>query len=361
MKKIITLLLAIPMLVGCIEPPLHLPDDINYRLDVSISTDTVPASPYVTYTMPTYYELRRYYGSGNEESLTMTESTSLFNASFSRGISLGVHDALVWSNIDSPDGTQVVTVDESTDSIVASTTVSGSGGLSLVTDNDTFGIASVRNQPEMFYRGRMGAVTLTDTAQFDSYDDETITYIKNARVVLRPVVYGYRVEVIIYNNDGHINGTTGSALLTSMADGVCLSSGYTLSTPCGVFFNMSMQRNVEEEKGKADALCGALTTFGLCGMSPYQTGQTDNFNGGRTDLRNYVFFTLTFTNKTSRTYYADVTQQVRSQCHGGKLRIEIDATTIHIPDNPNPDHNEGTGFGPTVDDFAEDVSWEGTI
>lgn len=362
MKKLLLSLFVLSCLVGCIEPPLNLPDDNEYRMDVTISTDTMPSTPYADYPAPTYFEVRRYFSStyvgGDMQNI---ESSTIFNPAFSRDASEGSHNILVWSDIDSPDGTQVVTINEN-DSICASTsTAQGGGGLSITTGNDSLGVKSIRNEPEMFYSGQTGTFTIThDTLDFNRLDVATNTYIKDIPVLLRPVVYGYRVEIEFINNDGHINGTTGDAVLGAMAEGVCLTSGRTLSSPCGVAFNTVWKKDTTTQTGKVDMVSGNLTTYGLCSMPPYVVGESRQFNGGRTDLKNCVFFTLTFTNKQQRTYYVDVTRQVRAQSRGGLIRITLDASKIPIPDNPNPG-GDGAGFGPVVDDFGEDVIWEGTI
>ena len=97
-----------------------------------------------------------------------------------------------------------------------------------------------------------------------------------------------------------------------------------------------------------------LTTFGLCDNEPY-TRAGAMYDGTRTSLKNYLYFDLIWNNNGIMTYEFDVTDQCRSQAHGGILTVWIDCSQLTPPD-PGP-ANTGSLFIPTVEDYDE-VYWE---
>lgn len=354
MRKYILMLSVLLLMTGCIEPPLYLPDDLAYRLHVTLVCDTTLKNFCAAYPEPTHYELRRYDNVGADGSkMTLREASTIFRTSFTRDVEPCTHRLLTWSDIDSPDGTQVLTINDA-DSIVASTTLSGTGvSLSLPSD-DSIGAPSLRNQPEIFYVGSIDSLVLTeDTAYYDYFDRENGILHYYDTIIMRPAVYCYKVVIKILHNNGRITGTGGQAALTAMSSGCNLSSGTTLASPCAVYFDSQMLWNQSTDQGTADIITGSLSTFGLCLMPPYRQGQPAEFTGGLTNLRNYIYFQLEFRNGTGGTYGIDLTSQVRKQCRGGTLSVVIDADDIKIPDRP--DHSSGSGFSPIVNDYDEIV------
>ena len=117
-----------------------------------------------------------------------------------------------------------------------------------------------------------------------------------------------------------------------------------------------MKKNLTTPDGETvDVIGGKLTTFGLCDMDPYWVDGRAQYNGSRADLPNYLYFTLQFSNGTSKTLTATITEQCQSQCHGGVITVNLDCRDIEVPD-PG-DSGSGNMFVPTIEDY-EDVIYD---
>lgn len=353
------------LLSGCIEPDLHLAAESDNRLHVELVTDTSLHTPYTVYPAPTYYELRHFVSEGDSSEHTV-EANTIYSSSVDRYVSAGRHRLLAWSDIDSPDGTQVLTVNEDGGHATASTTIDPDGiSMKDSLAADSMGMPTIRHAPEMFYGGQADGIDIEEAGiVYDcDADSERVT---SAVVTLRPLVYCLRMEIIIVGNDGHITGTPGQTVLTSMAKSVDIATGRTLHEPCGVFFTSKMNHNATANAAQStvngaqtngnDTIIGTFTTFGLCDMEPYSPSNTNLFGNGRSDLRNYLFFTLSFNNGAEKTYRTDVTDIVRHELHGGLIRLTINAADIPTPDKKNDGGSSGgAGFNPTVDDYDDVV------
>lgn len=344
-------LFTILMLGSCtIEPELHLPVENIKRLHIELVTDTSLRTPYTHYPVPSSYEFRHFVV-GNDSVEQNVESTTLVSPHLDRDVTDGLNRFLAWSNIDSNDGTQVVTIQEKDGRATASTTPDPDGvSMRDSTVGDSMGMPTIRHAPEMFYGGE---TTIDD-----------VDSITNIEVRLFPRVYCLRVEVVLAGNDGHIVGTPGPTVLTSMARSVDIATGRTLHEPCGVYFTSKMTSHFTtraDSVTKNDTIRGELTTFGLCDMEPYAAANKNIFMGGRTDLRNYLLFTLTFNNGLSKIFRTDITDIVRNNNTEGLIRVVIDAKSIKKPDKPEPGQSGGAeGFHPVVDDY-DDVVHEFTM
>ena len=137
--------------VSCIEPPLHLPGQ-DLAVDVQVAQtelnlvwdnevqiehewyygwdlkdDSIWGG--LAYPHPSSYEVYRYYK--GDDPLAKHSGVDVFtidNNRFRRYFQFGYYDMLFYSNIDSQDGTQVLVIKESADSVIATTT--GTRGLS---------------------------------------------------------------------------------------------------------------------------------------------------------------------------------------------------------------------------------------
>lgn len=350
-------LATLSTLVGCIEPDLNLPAESYNRLHVDLVTDTTYRTRGAAYPKPTSYEFRHFVTNGDSNDEKLVESTTLYRPYVDRDATVGRHRFLAWSNIDSPDGTQVVTISEQDGHAIASTTPDPDGiTMRDTTAGDSLGMPTIRHAPEMFYGGQTDSIVITQQmptySGSDASDSMSTT---NVRVRLRPLVYRCRLEIILTGNDGHITGTPGQTVLTSMARSVDIGTGRTSHEPCGVFFTSTMAPHKTSDKESNDTIRGTLTTFGLCDMDSYHHTGESIFNGGRSDLRNYLFFTLTFSNGASKTYRTDVTDVVKTGNIDGVIKIDIDASSIPMPDNPNHGSGGGATFNPTVDDYDDVV------
>ncbi|MCR4603538.1 MAG: hypothetical protein K5683_08425 [Prevotella sp.] len=369
---------------SCIEPPLHLPGQqlltempaVETRLNVvwnvdadwttdwyygwDLKDDSIWGS--IGYPEPTSYQIRRYFtGEDPNGAHNDVDAFSIVGTSFRRFFNFGFYDMLIWSDIDSKDGTQVLVINERPDSVTATTT--GSRGLSrsvsrLVGNTeyiDTMSVFGLKNQPEIFYAAYPKDIYISRNLDDYIFDPTENIYIKKIEAQLQPLVYIYLVQIILVNNDGRIKGSNGNAAMSSMASGTNVNTGHTNNSPTIVYFNTRLKRNLVAAGQPCDIIGGKFTTFGLCDMEPY-TRTGSQYTGSRSALKNYLFFDLVFSNDGEKTYYIDVTQQLQTHAHGGVVTIYLDCSQLTPPDDPK---EKGTGslFIPTVEDY-DDVFWE---
>lgn len=372
-------------LTSCIEPPLHLPGqemkidlpivDTELSLVWNIQTDWTTNWYYgwdekddsiwggMGYTEPTSYQVRRYYtGEDPMAKHSNIDAFSIRTNHFRRYFSFGFYDIGIWSDIDSKDGTQVLVINETPDSVTATTT--GSRGMSrsvvsrLVDDKevpDPTGIIGLKNQPEPFFAAYPEDIYISHDLRDYIYDPIEDVYIKRIETKLVPLVYIYLVQIVLYNNDGRVKGITGNAAISSMASGTNLNTGRTNNHPAMIYFNTRLKRNLTANGRPCDIIGGKLTTFGLCDMGSYtRTGNV--YSGSRGGLSNYVFFDLVFSNNGVKSYSFDVTDQCQKQSHGGVITVYIDCSQLTPPD-AEPQSGNGSLFVPTVEDY-KDVFWE---
>ena len=369
--------------VSCIEPPLHLPGQdlevvmpqvetemsIIWDVNVDMQTDwfygwdETDESIWgdIGYTQPTGYEVHRYFkGDTPTAKHTNDEAFSIHSNRFRRYFQFGYYDMLFYSDIDSKDGTQVVVMHEELDSVTATTT--GARGisrsiLSRMQENaeDPSGVIGLLNQPEIFYGAYPENIYISHNLEDYEYDPIENVYIKHIETKLRPLVYIYLVQFILYNNeDGKIKGVNGNAALSSMASSTNVNTGHTGNKPALVYFNTRMKKNISVKGRNCDVIGGKLTTFGLCDSEPY-TRSGAAYSGSRSSLKNFLYYDLVWSNGKAKTYEFDVTDQCRAQAHGGILTIWIDCSILTPPENNESD--TGSLFIPTLEDY-EDVFWE---
>jgi len=382
MKKSFFLLLTslFTLLTSCIEPPLKLPaEELIFDAQINVSDidvvwnvdldwkqrwyygwdqlDSALWGP-IAYPMPTNYEVRRYYlGEQPGGKHSSVEGFTVFGSRFRRSYIFGYYDMLLWSNIDSPDGTQVVVIDESSlDEVKATTTVSR--GLSRTRTDGSEGVHSVTglyNQPEIFYSTYARDLHISrDVKDYDYYDEEERCWVKRIDCELTPLVYIYLVQFIILNNDGRVVGTTGNAALSGFSSGTNVNNGHTDNSPVAVYFGTRYKDHLAYETQTADIIGGKLTTYGLCDMDASTKTRGYSYNGSRTDLHNYLMLDVSYRNGATQTLQFDVTDQCRSQAHGGIITVVVDAGDLDIPISPSGD-NSGSLFVPTVEDYDEVV------
>lgn len=373
------------LLTSCIDPPLHLAGQQllaeipQVQTDLSvvwdIETDWTVEWYYgwemedivrwgaIGYSTPKSYQVRRYFKGESQASYhpEVDPPFSINGNSFRRYFSFGYYDILIWSDIDSPDGTQVLVINESPNSVTATTTgvrglsrsVSKLIGNAEETDNET-SVIGMKNQPELFYAAYPENVYISRSLDDYVYDPTENIYIKKIETQLRPLVYIYLVQIVLLNNDGRIKGINGNSAISSMASGTDLYTGHTNNIPSVIYFDTHLKRNQTVDGQLCDIIGGKLTTFGLCDMEPY-TRSGSRYTGSRNELNNYLFFDLLFSNGGVKTYSYDVTEQCQSQAHGGVITVYIDCNQLIPPDNSA--EGEGSLFVPSVEDY-EEVYWE---
>lgn len=369
-------------LASCIEPPLHLPGqelavdlqvaqtELNLVWDSEVQIehewyygwdlkdDSIWGG--LAYPHPTSYEVYRYYKGDNP--LAPHSGVDMFTINtnrFRRYFQFGYYDMLFYSNIDSKDGTQVLVIKESGDSVIATTT--GTRGLSRSileasrAGSEDGAPIGILNQPEIFYAAYSDNVYISSNLNDYEYDPVENVYIKHIEAELRPLVYIYLVQFILYNNDDHhIRGINGNAAISSMAATTNLMTGHTGNRPTLVYFNTRMKEDIMVEGQRCDVFGGKLTTFGLCDNEPY-TRSGSKYVGNRASLNNIVYYDMVWNNGETVTYQADVTDQLQANSHGGIITIRIDCSKL-TPPEPSGEGG-GSMFLPTLEDYDE-VQWE---
>lgn len=406
---------------SCIEPPLNLPAeelivdmplvivdlDIVWDLDIDWQTrwhykwDAVDQDLWgeIGYPTPTNYEVRRYYlGKEPHQPHTTVDPFTIWGSSFRRAYQFGYYDLLVWSNIDSKDGTQVVLINEKNlDEVTATTSISR--GMSRVVTKASLSGSSTRaqmlygstrkdststvtglyNQPEVFYSTYPQDIYISQNKNdYDYYDEVNKCYVKRINCELTPLVYIYLVQVIIRNNNGKIIGCSGDNAISNFASSTSVNTGHTGQKPSMIYYGsryksgVTISRNdtillyneckdlapaILHEGEVVDIIGGRLTTYGLCDMPSYAaTKSSSEYNGTRTDLENFLYVDLNFNNGATGTLEINVTEQCRKQAHGGIITIILDANDITPPKpDPGPDQGSGSLFVPTVEDYDEIV------
>lgn len=382
MRKLRNIALALLMACAgsCIDPPLHLPGDdvlvdvpvvltdmeVVWNTDISWQNewfygwDTVDSDLWgpIEYPKPTNYEVRRYY-LGNNPGVKHTEVDpfTIFGTRFRRYYNFGYYDMLIWSNIDSSEGSQVVVIDETDIDEVRATTTGNKGMLNMVPASVApNAVAGIYNQPEIFYSTYPRDIYISRFFEdYDYYDEVEQVWVKQIETELTPLVYIYLVQVILYDNDGRIVGTTGSNSMSGLASSTNVNTGHTGDNPGMVYYETRYKKNLAVKGKTADVMGGKLTTFGLCDMDRgLKTKAGSQYTGTKTDVKNVVYFDLTFVNGAVKTFSYDVTSQMQAKAHGGVITIELNARDIEIPD---PHHEAGSLFVPSVDDYDE-VVWD---
>lgn len=362
---------------SCIEPPLKLPAeevlvdvpaivtdievvwnlDIDWQNNWYYKWDAKDEELFgkIRYPQPTNFEVRRHYlGEHPGGTPVSYDGFTIFGNRFRRSYMFGYYDMLIWSNIDSEDGAQVLTINE-TDPLAVQASTTVTRGFSRVDKdgNETGSVFALFNQPEIFYSTYPRDIFISrEMKDYDYYDEVEKCWVKNINCELNPLVYIYLVQVILTNNDGKVTGTTGNAALTSVASSTNVNTGRTGMNPAMVYFNTRFKPNMDYKGETVDIIGSMLTTFGMCDMASYSDAPNHQYNGSRTDLTNQLMFDLTFRNGTAKTMTFDVTDQCRRQAHGGIITVVVDCKDVEMPDTPK---EEGTGslFVPTVEDYEE--------
>ena len=374
-------------MTSCIEPPLKLPAEevivdmptvitdieVVWNLDIDWQTswhygwDAEDERLWgnIEYPIPTNYEVRRYYlGDVPSVPHTNVEGFTIYSNRFRRSYQFGYYDLLLWSNIDSDDGTQVVTIDETNINEVKAATTATRGltrfpnsvapddGDASDEETRSKAVTGLYNQPEIFYSTFPRDIFISRNKEdYDYYDEEEKCWVKQINCELTPLVYIYLVQVILVNNNGVVTGTSGNASMSAFTASTNVNTGHTYDNPAMVYFNTRYKPDMTYEGRPADIIGGKLTTYGLCDMESYIDSPDHIYNGSRTDLPNYLLVDLQFSNGAEKTMQFDVTDQCREQAHGGIITVVIDCGTIEVPDKP--ESGSGSLFVPTIDDYDE--------
>lgn len=373
LASLILLLSTAAGITSCIEPPLKLPAeelmlelpivvtdievvwnlDVDWEHDWYYGWDDFDRELWgeIEYPNPTNYEVRRYpLGDTPRTPHTTVDAFTIYGNRFRRAYEFGYYDLLVWSNIDSKDHTQVVKViEDDLDETVGTTTVTRSMKFNRADEH----FNALYNQPEVYYSAYPRDIFISrDVNDYDYFNEQEGVWVKHVNCTLEPLVFIYLVQVIIHNNDsGRIKSTNGDCAISAMASSTSVNTGHTYNDPCMVYFNTRMKRNINVRGSRTDIIGGKFTTYGLCDMEGYSAAnRAPQYNGSRTDLPNYLVIEFEMKHGSTQSMRYEITDQMRRQCHGGIITIEVDANDIPDPEDVN---GGGSLFHPVVDDYDE--------
>lgn len=377
LKHIFTsLVLLLTTAVGvtsCIEPPLVRPAekvmvetplvvtdlevvwnvDVDWKHDWYYGWDDTDISIWgdLEYPNPSSYEVRRYFlGQEPRVPHTTVDAFTIYSNRFQRTYEFGYYDMLIYSNIETKNHTQVVKViEDDLDETVGTTTVTRAMKINRTDEN----LYALFNQPEIYYSAYPRDIYISrNFDDYDYFDEEAGVYVKHINSVLEPLVYIYLVQVILHNNiDNRVLDTNGNCAISAMAARTNVNTGHTYDDPCMVYFNTRMKRDIDVRGEKCHIIGGMLTTYGLCDMEGYgHDNRSPLYTGSRDDLKNFVVIELKMSGGSVQSLRFDVTDQMRSQCHGGVITIDVDCNLLP---NPNEGGSTGSLFHPTVEDYEE--------
>ncbi len=378
MKHITTyllLFLATFSITSCIEPPLHLPGqemkiilpqvdtDIDVAWDVHTDVqvkyhfgwDETDAALWdsLEYPMPKLIEVRRYYtGENPDGAIVGKDGFTIDTPSFRKYFQFGYYNLLFWSDVDFKGESPNVQIDESNPNNVIAYT-NGSKGFNGRSENDD-AIIGLHDQPEMMYGAYPKDVHISENLNDYEYDAENNVYIKHIEAILKPLVYMYLVQIVLHNNESIVQDVDGNAAITSLARGTIVNTGHTLDDACMVYMPTRMKKGIKIDGEEVDIVGGRLNTFGLCDMERYDSNKGTSYQGGRSDLHNYIYFDLTLADGTVKTYRRDITDQMKKQAYGGIITIDIDCMQLE-PEYQSELKMESL-FLPTIEDYKE-VIW----
>ena len=378
MKHITTyllLFLATFSITSCIEPPLHLPGqemkiilpqvdtDIDVAWDVHTDVqvkyhfgwDETDAALWdsLEYPLPKLIQVRRYYTGENPDGpIIGKDSFTIDTPSFRKYFQFGYYNLLFWSDVDFKGESPNVQIDESNPNNVIAYT-NGSKGFNGRSENDD-AIIGLHDQPEMMYGAYPKDVHISENLNDYEYDAENNVYIKHIEAILKPLVYMYLVQIVLHNNESIVQDVDGNAAITSLARGTIVNTGHTLDDACMVYMPTRMKKGIKIDGEEVDIVGGRLNTFGLCDMERYDSNKGTSYQGGRSDLHNYIYFDLTLADGTVKTYRRDITDQMKKQAYGGIITIDIDCMQLE-PEYQSELKMESL-FLPTIEDYKE-VIW----
>lgn len=349
---LISFLLTLALLGGCIKPELHLrktaetqivlATQINVNVMWQVNWSVVWTYPWnaavngpLGYTVPASMRLH-VYPYAADGTLQSHQTFNFFGTSTELPILVGTYD-LLFHNNDSevllfqyPDG-------ELGDIHCSTRTISN--GL-----RESFPVKTI--QQKSTTKGEVQApdsepvVLMPDdlfvlydrnrqiTDNLDDYEYVDGKYVLKIQGELDPATYIYLFQVRLINNNGRIVGSTGGGALTGMAAGVSLRSKVadlsTVTVPMDVLFDSAR-----------DLLGSRVACFGQPGYSPVlKEGETKAPEGTHCLVLN-----VSYSNGTWKNICIDVTEEVRALPTGGVIELELD-----VDDFP-PDEGGGSGGG----------------
>ncbi len=302
------------------------------------------------YHKPDVFNLRRYF----TDSIPMAPHTSVLSDrvhgyKYAAQFDWGFWDILTWNDIQTIDGIQSLTFDETTslDYVTAAT-------------NQTMHPSRYNAprytrsfyQPEALFSAYHQAVDINRNLDGFIYDPEKDVWVRELEMILDPRTYIYLPQIILHNNNGKVTAVDGNGNLSGMARTSNLNTGIAGADPITVHYNVRLKEDCNMEGELVDIIGGRLMTFGMC-----------NINGSRVEAslrgddaepsvddgnRHYMDVSMQFANGMDSVFVFDVTDLVRRRYKGGVLTVELDMDTISPPTRPG-----GSGFDAVVKDYED--------
>ena len=301
----------------------------------------------VNYIKPYIFEVRRYYtGEVKNGKHTAVQPDTIQGYDFQRPFEFGYWDMLLWNEIRTKDNVLSINIDEnSLDSVVAYTNPTP-----YPSRYNAPRFTHSFHTPEMLFSAYEAGIEIDkDLKDFD-YDAERDVWVRTLPLKLRPLTYIYLVQVILYNNNGRLS-IDGNANLSGMARSVCLNSGRAGDDAITVYFNVDMKHDCDKDGKKVDIIGGQVMTFGIPGL---KANEITDASQVRDSYEHKLDFNVLFNNSgMDSTIVRDVSDQIRNQCRGGIITIEIDVDQMNIPTRTG-----GSGFDAVVKDTEDGGTYE---
>lgn len=310
------------------------------------------------YTMPTIFEIRRYYtGSVPYAPHTSVQAHAIQGNHFQGEFEFGFWDILCWNQVTTLDGVQSLNFEEkaSLDSVTAYTNPS-----MRTARYQAPAYTNAFYEPEPLFAAYERAIEINENLDGFIYDPARNLYVRTLNIMMYPITYIYLTQVILHHNNGKVTSIEGVGNLSGMARTTTLNNGRGGDDAITLYYGTRMKKNCPlvpygtdtttvADAPRADIIGGRLMTFGLCGT---QANLITHPSQLKDPHRHYMDVNMQFFNGNDSTFVFDVTDQVRNRYKGGVITVELDMDTVRIPPRPG-----GSGFDAVVKDFEDGGTW----
>lgn len=206
--------------------------------------------------------------------------------------------------------------------------------------------------PEQLFSMFATDVYVSDNLDDYEYLPDEDIYLLRLNSELLPRTFIYLLQVELKNNDGRVTGC-GSSTIDGLASSVDLLSTLNDEVPVAHQFSSFYQEKTGEDGKPLCLIGGRMTTFGLCGISPWEeskrTEGSKAVDGStralpRAATGNTCYVQLQYSNGGRRYVAVDITAQMRGKLTGGVINITLDLNE-YTPPKPDTDG----GFDVDVD------------
>lgn len=293
----------------------------------------------IGYTEPETYHMN-YFRSGSKE---LAGERDMVSGGIRINLDYGNYDLLLYNN-----DYESMQIDRADDWswVTASTTADPYAQLpDSITPN-----GPLRRMPEQLFSMFATDVHVSDNLDDYEYLPDEGIYLLHLNSQLLPRTFIYLLQVELKNNDGRVTGC-GSSTIDGLASSVDLLSTLNDEVPVAHQFSSFYQEKTGEDGKPLCLIGGRMTTFGLCGISPWdESKRTEGTRAlPRVATGNTCYVQLQYSNGGRRYVAVDITAQMRDKLTGGVINITLDLNE-YTP--PKPD-TEG-GFDVNVDDWDEE-------